>query len=147
MNRNSAYTGRYLSHRPEKYIESLKCLLLKRTSQNERKHVFFFFFFFQIENSKFGISLYLSLRWESRSLVICPVIVVKKKKQWLSEHLCQVQTSPEVINKLSGRVMPFFTIILEGQGKIAGEVRVKSFLSTDLTTPHKISKLKKRNSP
>jgi len=31
---------------------------------------------------------------------------------WLSKHLCQAQTSTEVIHKLSGRYMPFFTIIL-----------------------------------
>jgi len=54
---------------------------------------------------------------------------------WLSEHLCQAQTSTEVINKLLGMVMPFFTIILEGHRKFAGEGRVKSFLTTDLKSP------------
>jgi len=76
-------------------------------------HVHFLFIFLYINQV---ICFTALVRWESRSLVIyhgCK----KKKKLWLSEHLCQAQTSTEVINKLSGRLMPFFTIILEGHRK------------------------------
>jgi len=56
------------------------------------------------------------------------------EKQWLSEHLCQVQTSSLRNQYIFGEVIPFFTIILESHVLLA-KGGSSLFLTTDLKTP------------